>query len=148
MTDAELLAELNRRGAPTAVLLGEEVLALDSAAGTVRVRFQPSPECRNARGQIQGGIVVAMLDDAAFYAAVARAGARITLPSIEMKTSFLFPAPAGVPLYAEGRCLKLGRRVAFMEADLFDEAGTMLARLSTTGVPMPLAEKLEMVERI
>jgi uncharacterized protein (TIGR00369 family) len=92
-------------------------------------------------------MVVAMLDDAAYFATLARAGERISLPSIEMKASFFAPAPGGVPLYAEGRCLKLGRRVAFMEADLFDEAGKLLARLSTSGVPMPLADELQMVER-
>lgn len=148
MTDAALMAELNRLVAPTAVLLGAEIVALNSAAGTVRMRFLPKPDCRNSRGAIQGGMVVAILDDAAYLAACAKAGARITLPSIEMKTSFLAPAPGGVPLFAEGRCLKLGRRVAFLEADLFDEAGKLLARLSTTGVPMPLAETLELVERL
>jgi uncharacterized protein (TIGR00369 family) len=147
VSDTELMAELNRLVAPTAVLLGEEIVALDSAAGTVRVRFQPQAECRNSRGQIQGGMVVAMLDDAAYFATLARAGTRISLPSIEMKASFFAPAPGGVPLYGEGRCLKLGRRVAFMEADLFDEAGKLLARLSTSGVPMPLADELQMVER-
>lgn len=147
MNDAALMADMNRVVAPTAVLLGEEILALDSAAGTVRVRFLPKADCHNSRGSIQGGMVAAMLDDAAYFAACARAGRRITLPSIEMKTSFLAPAPGGVPLFAEGRCLKLGRRVAFLEADLFDAAGTLLARLSTTGVPMPLAETLKMVER-
>jgi uncharacterized protein (TIGR00369 family) len=147
VTDAELLAELNRVVAPTAVLLGQEILALDCAAGTARLRFLPRPDCHNSRGQVQGGMVVAMLDDASYMAACARAGQRISMPSIEIKTSFLAPAPGGVPLHAEGRCLKLGRRVAFLEADLFDEAGTLLARLSTTGVPMPLAENLKMVER-
>ena len=147
MSDDELLAELNRVVAPTALLLGEEIIALDSAAGTVRLRCLPKPDCHNSRGAIQGGMVVAILDDAAYLAACAKAGQRITLPSIEMKTSFLNAAPGGVPLYAEGRCLKLGRRVAFLEADLFDEAGTLLARLSTTGVPMPLADNLKMVER-
>ena len=147
MSDAALMAELNGLVAPTAVLLGEEVLALDSAAGTVRMRFMPKTDCHNSRGDIQGGMIVAMLDDASYYAACAKAGRRITMPSIEMKTSFMAPARGGVSLYAEGRCLKLGRRVAFLEADLFDEAGKLLARLSTTGVPMPLADTLELVER-
>jgi uncharacterized protein (TIGR00369 family) len=147
VTDAELLADMNRVVAPTAVLLGQEILALDIAAGTSRVRFLPRADCHNSRGTVQGGMVVAMLDDASYYAACAKAGQRISMPSIEIRTSFLAPAPGGVPLYAEGRCLKLGRRVAFLEADLFDEAGTLLARLSTTGVPMPLADNLKMVER-
>ncbi|WP_416908396.1 MAG: PaaI family thioesterase [Polymorphobacter sp.] len=137
LSDAELMARMNRFVPPTAMLLGQEIVEIDSAAGRVRMKFMPVPECRNPMGHVQGGFVVAMLDDAAAFAAIVKSGERIGIPTIELKASFFAPAPAGVPLFAEGRCIKLGRRVAFMEADLFDEAGKLLARLSTSAVPLP-----------
>ena len=140
MTDAELMARMNRFVPPTGVLLNMEILALDSKAGTVRVRYLPGPEFTNPMGSVQGGIVVAMLDDAAAFAAIAKAGERIGIPTIELKTSFFAPAKAGVPLFVDARCLKLGKRVAFMEADLTDESGTLLARLTTSAVPVAIPQ--------
>ncbi len=147
MNDEELMARMRKFVPPTAAILGQEILAIDSAAGTVRMKFQPIPECCNPMGNVQGGIIVAMLDDAAAFAAIVKSGERIGIPTIELKTSFFGPAKAGVPLFAEGRCIKLGKRIAFMEADLFDESGSLLARLTTSAVPIPMAAPTYLVER-
>jgi uncharacterized protein (TIGR00369 family) len=147
MTDAELLARMNKFVPPTAELLGQEIIEIDSAAGRVKMRFLPIAACCNPMGNVQGGMVVAMLDDAAAFAAIVKSGERIGIPTIELKASFFAPAKAGVPLYAEGRCIKLGKRIAFMEADLTDEAGNLLARLTTSAVPLPMAPGANLVER-
>lgn len=147
MTDADLLDKMNRRMPPTSALLGMQVLAVDSQAGTVRMSFMPKPEFCNPAGNVQGGFVVAMLDDAAALSAIIKSGERIYVPTIELKTSFFGPARAGRTLYAEGRCIKLGKRIAFMEADLTDADGTLLARLTTSAVPMAMPETHTLVER-
>lgn len=147
MNEDELKARMNKFMPPTAQILGQEILDIDAAAGVVKMKFQPIDACRNPMGNIQGGIVVAMLDDAAAFAAIAYSGKRIGIPTIELKTSFFAPAKAGVPLFATGRCLKLGKRIAFMEADLFDEAGTLLARLTTSAVPIDLDGPSALVDR-
>ena len=147
LNDEELKARMNRFVPPTAEILGQEILEIDSEAGRVKMKFQPIAACRNPMGNIQGGIVVAMLDDAAAFAAIVKSGKRIGIPTIELKTSFFAPAKAGVPLYAEGRCLRLGKRIAFMEADLFDEAGTLLARLTTSAIPLDMPEPGQLKER-
>src|SRR5687767_4351924 len=110
---------MNARLPATSVLLGFRMLALDSARGWVRIAYEGKAEFCNPAGNVQGGIIAAMLDDAAAMAAVAKSRDRIFLPTLEFKTSFFAAARMG-PLFAEGRCLKLGRRTAFMEADLFD----------------------------
>jgi uncharacterized protein (TIGR00369 family) len=147
LNDDDLKARMNRFVPPTAAILGQEILEIDSAAGRVKMKFQPIDACRNPMGNVQGGIVVAMLDDAAAFAAIIKSGKRIGIPTIELKTSFFASAKAGVPLYAEGRCLKLGKRIAFMEADLFDEEGTLLARLTTSAIPIELDGPSKLVDR-
>ena len=147
MTDAELLDKMNRFVPPTAALLGMELLEVESATGRVKMRFFPKPEFCNPMGNVQGGFVVAMLDDAAATAAIVKSGERIAIPTIELKTSFFAPAKAGAWLYVEGRCLKLGKRIAFMEADMTDGEGRLLARLSTSAVPLPMAAGANLVER-
>ena len=139
---------MNRRVAPTSALLGMTVLAIDQVAGTVRVQFTPKPEFCNPMGNVQGGFIVAMLDDTAALAAIVKAGTRIGIPTIELKTSFFGPAKAGAPLFADGRCVKLGKRIAFMEADLTDAAGTLLARLTTSAVPLPMPGAANLVETV
>lgn len=147
MNDADLLDRMRRFVPPTADLLGQEILEIDSEKGWVRMKFQPRAECCNPMGNVQGGMVVAMLDDAAAFAAIIKAGERIGVPTIELKASFFAPVRAGVPVFAEGRCIKLGRRIAFMEADLTDAAGTLLARLTTSAVPLPLQANSNLIER-
>ena len=147
MTDAELLERMNRRVPPTAQLLGMHLLEVDSAAGRVKMRFTPRPEFCNPAGNVQGGFIVAMLDDAAAFSVIVKSGGRVFVPTIELKTSFFAPAPGAAPVFAEGRCLKLGKRVAFMEADLTDASGNLLARLTASALPMPMPGEANLVER-
>lgn len=147
ISDTDLAERMNRRVAPTSAVLGMTVLAVDQAAGTVRLRFEPKPEFCNPMGNVQGGFIVAMLDDAAALAAIVKAGTRIGIPTIELKASFFGPAKLGNPLFADGRCVKLGKRIAFMEADLTDEAGTLLARLTTSAMPVPMPEPAKLVDK-
>lgn len=140
MTDAELLERMNRFQPPTGRVLGMEMLEVNGEEGRVRVRYRPGPEFTNPMGSVQGGIVVAMLDDAAAFAAIVKSGERIGVPTIELKTSFFAPARAGEDLYATGRCVKFGKRVCFMEAELHDSSGKLLAKLSTSAMPMALPQ--------
>ena len=77
LNDDDLKARMNRFVPPTAAILGQEILEIDSAAGRVKMKFQPIDACRNPMGNVQGGIVVAMLDDAAAFAAIIKSGKRI-----------------------------------------------------------------------
>ncbi|WP_448582206.1 PaaI family thioesterase [Thermaurantiacus sp.] len=147
MTDAELLARMRTRIPPTAQLLGQELLTLDSAAGTVRMKFVGKPEFCNPMGNVQGGILAAMLDDCAAFAVIVKSKRRIVVPTIEFKVSFLAPARVGRDIIAEGRCLKIGRTIAFAESDLFDPEGRLLARLSTSCIPTPLEGEGLMLEK-
>src|SRR3712207_7272534 len=52
----------------------------------------------------------------AAISAIVKAGERIVVPTLEFKTTFFAAAKAG-ELFAEGRCLKLGKRVAYMESE-------------------------------
>ena len=145
MSNAELLAQMNTRRPPTAALLGSEILEIDAEAGRVRMAFTARPEFLNPGGTVQGGIVTAMLDDAAATACIVHAGRRIFVPTLELKVSFFAPAREGM-LYAEGRVVKAGRTIAFLEADLSDADGRLLARMTTTAAPRAI-EMPKLVER-
>ena len=145
MTNEEVRERMNRRAPPTAAFLNTELLEVDQDAGTVRMAFTIGQELCNPNGSVQGGIVAAMLDDAAAYAAIVFSKKKIFVPTLEMKVSFFRAAKMG-RLYANGRCIKFGRKISFMEADLEDEDGQLLARLSTTAAPIDL-DNPKLVER-
>jgi uncharacterized protein (TIGR00369 family) len=83
--------------------------------GFVELEFAPQPAFRNHFGNIQGGFAVAMLDAVVSIAAYAML--RQWLPTIEIKSSFLEPIPIGTCI-GEGRVLKAGRSLAFIEGRL------------------------------
>jgi uncharacterized protein (TIGR00369 family) len=134
LTDAQLLERFNRNKPPTGVLFKSNILEVRSADGFVRMSYDIGPEFCNPSGAVQGGIVTAMLDDAAAFACIIMTTERIYVPTLELKTSFLGAAHAGL-LYAEARCIKFGRSVAFMEAELKNPEGKILAKMSTTAAP-------------
>lgn len=134
LTDAQLLERFNTNKPPTGVLFKSNILEVCAAEGFVRMSYDIGPEFCNPSGAVQGGIVTAMLDDAAAFACIIMTTERIYVPTLELKTTFLGAAHAGL-LYAEARCIKFGRSVAFMEAELMNGEGKVLAKMSTTAAP-------------
>lgn len=123
---------------PIATLLGWELIAEDPSAGTIEIAFHPDARMLNPRGTVQGGIVAAMLDDTMSSALVSMTGGTIMPSSVDLTVSFLRPAHPG-RVIGKGRVVKLGKSIAFLEAELFDEAGTLLARATSSAVPVPIA---------
>ena len=146
LNDQQLLDRFNARLPATGVLFGMKVLEVDQKAGRVRMSFEMDERFCNPRGTVQGGIVCAILDDAAAFAGIVALGEPGFIASMEMKTSFLAAALPGT-LHAEGRCLKMGRSSCFLEADLTDSDGKLLAKLSSSAIPIRSDKKPQLVER-
>lgn len=140
LTAEQLIERFNAKQPPTGVLFGMKVLEVDTASGRVRMSFDPDHRLTNPRGTIQGGMVAAMLDDAAAFAGIIALGEPGFIASMELKTTFFAAAMPGT-LYAEGRCLKMGRSSCFLEADLTDAEGKLLARLTTSAIPIRSDQK-------
>ena len=133
LTDAELQDRLNRRQSPSGAWLGLRVVALSSAQGTVTIACEARQEHCNARGRVQGGILCAMMDEAVAMAALVKSGKRIAVPTLELKTSFFEPALMG-PLRIEAHVVRMGKRHAFTEANVYDSDNKLLARMSSTAM--------------
>ena len=125
-------------------LLGFQPLEMDAATGRVVIQFEGKPEFANPMGNIQGGFLAAMLDECMAVAALAKSNFTVVVPTLEMKVSYLMPAGIG-RLVGTGRVVKLGKSIAFLEGELADDKGDILARASATGmvVPAPWLKKSE-----
>ena len=116
---------------PVAGLLGAQPISCDGESGAFRIGFEGKDAFCNMLGVLQGGIVTTMLDMAMSFAAIARLGPEFRVPTLELKTTFLAPARPG-RLIGEGRPVRTGRTICFMEGRLLDPDGAVLATASGT----------------
>ncbi|APG14260.1 uncharacterized protein (TIGR00369 family) [Bradyrhizobium elkanii] len=111
---------------PCAELLGWRLLDARPEEGWIRLAFQGKPEFCNPAGFIQGGMLSAMLDDTMGPAVLVMSEGRLYTTTISMTVNFLSPARPG-PIIGEARVTQLGKTIAFVEAKLMAEDGTVLA---------------------
>jgi uncharacterized protein (TIGR00369 family) len=116
---------------PCARLLGIDILDARPEDGWVRIRFVARPEFCNASGNVQGGMLAAMLDDTMGPAVLIMTQAQAMPTTIGMTVAYLAPARPG-PLFGEAWVIQLGKTVGFVEASLSDEAGRVIARASAS----------------
>lgn len=89
----------------------------------------------NPVGIIQGGFVAAFADSAMGAASVTFAAAqerKVFSANAEIKVSFLKPAKVGATLTCTAFVISGGSRAAFIEAEVTDEDGRMIAKASST----------------
>ena len=104
--------------------------AADGSVEACRVRFPVEPFLFNPQGTLHGGIV-AMAMDISMGHLLNRATGLSGTATIEMKTQYMRPVGPGTAT-AEGRFLRRGRSMCFMESRLFDEADRLCAHATST----------------
>ena len=99
----------------------EFLLAEDGGVVTLPVvadRFEGHP------GYLHGGIIATLLDEAMSKSARARG---LTTMTRKLEVEYLRPVPSGAPLRVEGRIARSEGRKHWMEAEIRDAEGTVLA---------------------
>jgi uncharacterized protein (TIGR00369 family) len=87
----------------------------------------------NPVGMMQGGFVAAFADSAMGASSITAARDRkIFSANAEMKISFLRPIPLGSVLTCTATTISSGSRVNFVEADVVDQDGKLVARANST----------------
>jgi uncharacterized protein (TIGR00369 family) len=122
---------------PHTALLGSEFLSWDAETQTATMRFTVKREMCTWRGGVQGGLVAGYLDDVMGYAYVAATGGEMAPLNLDISMSLIRLIPEGATITAKGRVVKGGRRVIFLEGELFAEDGTVYARSTSTALPTP-----------
>jgi uncharacterized protein (TIGR00369 family) len=139
LTDQAILERFQRskNAPPSSRTLGFRMVAVNQAEMRVEAAFDAKAELLgNPMGQIQGGYVIAMLDEVMSVACMVASKMTCVAPTLEMKTSFLRPAMPG-ELKGVGRVLKWGRTIAFTEGEIYDASGKLLAKATGTAMPTP-----------
>ena len=101
----------------------------------------------NPAGVVQGGFIGAFCDSAMGASSVTYvAGRKVFSANAEMKISFLRPALLGSLLTCTAEVVSGGNTVVFVEAQVLDDAGRIVARASSTYVLTPREVPNEPVE--
>ena len=117
--------------APIAKLLGWKYLDFDPKAQVLKVEMQARPEFLNPAGTIHGGMLAAMLDETVSPTLAMTLAPGEFNPTLEIKVNFIAPAKVGRVL-GTGRVVSRGRSIAFLEGQLHDDQGQLLATATAT----------------
>jgi uncharacterized protein (TIGR00369 family) len=132
MTDADMLRHFNDDRVEPTKLLNGKFLAIDSKRGFCRCSFDIVPAFCHSQGRIcQGGFLTGMIDIAMAHAAIARGRLACAVPTLELKISFLEAVGPGT-VFAEGRVLRWGGSVGFLDGDVKDAAGRLIVHATCT----------------
>jgi uncharacterized protein (TIGR00369 family) len=138
LSDADMLARFqnSKKRPPCTDTLGTQVTFVDQAAMVTRFAFEARPEFANPTGAIQGGFICAMLDEAMSTAAIIASNVTMNAPTLDMKVSFLRPLFVGRAT-GEARILKWGKSTCFIEGEIYNPEGELVAKASATQAPKP-----------
>ena len=132
MSDAQLLKMLRDQPPDPVKVLNGEMLSLESERGICRFRFVVVPAfCHSGNRICQGGFLTGMVDTAMANAAIAKGKAAVAVPTLELKISFFEAMGPGI-VFAEGRVMRWGGSVGFLDGDLKDEKGRLIVHATST----------------
>ena len=95
----------------------------------------------NPVGIVQGGFIAAFADSSMGASSLTFARERkVFSANAELKISFLKPAKVGSLLTCTAQVLSGGSRAAFVEAEVVDEEGRLVAKASSTYILWPRDE--------
>lgn len=116
-------------GSPAARLIGFEVP--EAGDGRAVVTLEAGPQHANPMGTLHGGILCDIADAAMGIAFASTLGPGESFTTVELKINFLRPVRQAM-LRAEGHVVHRGRTVGYVECDVVDENGKLIAKSNST----------------
>ncbi|MCK5881675.1 MAG: PaaI family thioesterase [Sinobacterium sp.] len=107
-------------------LMGMQITVSDSHKGIIEASFKAADCFTNSIGNIQGGILTAMLDDLMGYALGITMPLDEFAPTANLNVSFLRPVAIGT-LQGRGQILKQDGDIYHLAAKLFNSDGNIVA---------------------
>jgi uncharacterized protein (TIGR00369 family) len=114
---------------PVARLVGFEVKEI--ADGRAVVTLAAGPQHANPMGTLHGGILCDVADAAMGIAFASTLAPGESFTTIELKINFFRPVWEA-RLQAEGRVVRRGSTIGYIECEITDEGGRLVAKASST----------------
>jgi uncharacterized protein (TIGR00369 family) len=114
---------------PIARLLGFALKSIEP--GHAVFEMEVDERHHNPIGTLHGGVYCDLADAAMGYAYAATLGEGETFTTIELKINFLRPVRKATVI-ADARVVKAGNTLGYVECDVKDQAGKLVARAAST----------------
>jgi uncharacterized protein (TIGR00369 family) len=118
-----------RNSMPVANLIGFELVEV--ADGRAVVTLEAGLQHTNPMGTVHGGILCDIADSAMGIAFHSTLGASESFTTVELKINFFRPVWKA-QLRAEGKVVRRGRTIGYVECEVSDENGRAIAKASST----------------
>jgi len=115
-------------GSPFSQLVGLKVV--ESSQGRAVLSLEITDQLKNRRGDAHGGVTTTLLDAALSEACRSHQDDWTSEGTVTLNVQFIEPARG--TLLAEGRLLRAGRTLAFVEGEVRDERGALVAKATAT----------------
>ena len=129
LDDLRQLVDGTRPAPPIATLIGFTLTAV--SPGEAVIELPAGPQHANPMGALHGGVLCDIADAAMGIAYASTLADGQTFATIELKINFLKPVWSA-KLRAVGRLVKRGKTMGFVECDVTDDQGGLVARASST----------------
>lgn len=108
----------------------------EAEPGRVVVELIAGPQHRHGGGVVQGGVVTQIADAAMGMSLATLQEDGTWNTTIELKINFIRPVISG-RIRAVGRVVEIKQTLMFSEADVLDDQDRLVARASSTCLPVP-----------
>jgi uncharacterized protein (TIGR00369 family) len=108
----------------------------EAEPGRVVLELEAGPQHRHGGGVVQGGVITQIADAAMGMSLATLQEDGLWNTTIELKINFIRPVISG-RIRAVGRVVEIKQTLMFSEADVLDEQDRLVARASSTCLPVP-----------
>jgi uncharacterized protein (TIGR00369 family) len=108
----------------------------EAEPGRVVLEIEAGPQHRHGGGVVQGGVITQIADAAMGMSLGTLQEDGMWNTTIELKINFIRPVISG-RIRAVGRVVEMKQTLFFSEADVLDEQDRLVARASSTCMPVP-----------
>jgi uncharacterized protein (TIGR00369 family) len=108
----------------------------EAEPGRVVVELEAGPRHRHGGGVVQGGVITQIADAAMGMSLATLQEDGFWNTTIELKINFIRPVISG-RIRAVGRVIEIKQTLMFSEADVLDALDRLVARASSTCLPVP-----------
>ncbi len=137
MNYLEKIKNDGRSANPFFCLMGIDVVSVE--AGRAVLKMLVRPDMVNGAGWLQGGMLVALADEAMALAIYSQLSESEGIATISESTSFIRGVREGFVVNAEGQVIRKGRRVAFCEGKVWIQ-NTEKTRLSRSSAAFAVTQ--------
>ncbi|HKF25747.1 MAG TPA: PaaI family thioesterase [Candidatus Acidoferrum sp.] len=129
VVETTLLERIMKQRAPVGELIGFEVP--EAGNGRTVVTLESGPQHFNPMGTLHGGILCDIADTAMGVAFASTLAPGESFTTVELKINYLRPVRRA-KLRAEGRVVQRGRTIGYVECEVTDENGKLIAKSNST----------------